>query len=266
MSSRFQFVAVAAVSLVASSGCGMVPRSQLVACQTYSCQLQRRNQEICAQLQNLRTQNQELANKALDAEEQLARYEKRAGEWDEERNKLQSLYSSAVEGRGASLPRSVRYRLEDFAERYPEYVEVDAESGISKFKSNVLFGKGQAELLPDAQAVLSEFASIFQDPAGKSLRIMVVGHTDETPIVKSTTRQAHQTNWHLSAHRAIAVEEYLAAAGIEPRRIGIVGYGPYQPLSRGRQEKDLAQNRRVEIYVLAPDAPIVGRTDQAGTY
>jgi chemotaxis protein MotB len=247
--------------VLSTTGC-VVPKSRLAACQAYNCELQRRNQQVCAQYETLRRQNQELANRTLDSDDLLSNYQKRMSEFQGERDQMQNSYASLLDqGRSNPLPRDVRKKLEYFASRHPEFVEVDPDLGISKFKSDVLFPSGEAVLYPESEAVLREFASIFQEGSGKPLRIMVVGHTDRHPIKKDQTRSLHETNWHLSSHRAIAVEQYLEKAGIRPDRMGVVGYGPYQALDSGNSAGALAKNRRVEIFVLAPDTPVVGRTD-----
>ena len=263
--------ALLAATVMASSGC-MVPKSRLDACNSYNCQLQRKNQEICAHYENLRAQNQELANKNLDMEDKLASqeeliagYEKRRGEWDRERDELRGRFASSLENQPA-LPSRVRHNLEGFAQRYPNFVEVDPATGISKFRSDVLFDSGDARLRPESLAALQDFAKIFQDPSGRSLQIAVVGHTDVRQIKRPETMQRYESNWDLSTDRANAVVKYLQQVGIEPRRMASVGYGPYQPLASGNTPDALAKNRRVEIFVLAPDAPMVGRTGQANTY
>lgn len=262
----------AGLGLVSLSGC-MVPKSQLDACHAYNCQMQRRNQQICGQLENLRVQNQELANKNLDLEDKLAEqdqmlggYQRRASEWDRERDDLRGRFASSLDGSRGPLPSRVRYRLEDFAQRYPEFVEVDAETGISKFKSDVLFDLGQARLRPEAESMLREFASIFQDPTGKALQIAVVGHTDTLQIKRPETKAKYESNWDLSTDRANTVVKYLISSGIEPRRLVSMGYGEHQPIASGRTTDVLTKNRRVEIWVLAPDAPMVGRTNRPGAY
>ena len=275
MSRRFErLLGWGSIALVlATTGC-LVPKSQLTACQAYNCELQRRNQQMYAQYDNLRRQNQELANRSLDAQEKLAsqddllsNFQKRVSEFQGERDQMQSSYASLLDqGRANPLPRDVRKKLEYFASRHPKFVEVDPELGISKFNSDVLFPSGEAVLDPESEAVLREFASIFQEGSGKPLRIMIVGHTDRQPIKKDQTRALHETNWHLSAHRAVAVEQFLEKTGIKPDRMGVVGYGPYQPLDAGNATGSLAKNRRVEIFVLAPDTPIVGRTDYGKQY
>lgn len=256
---------------VSSIGC-MVPRQRLDDCYAMNCQLQRRNQEICAQYENLRHQNQELASKNLDLEDQVASqekliagYEQRRAEWGRERDDLRSQAAALADSQN-SLPPRVRHNLADFARRYPQFVEVDPDTGISKFKADVLFNSGQAQLLPQSSTVLREFAAIFQEPTSRNLLISVVGHTDVQQIKKPETAARYESNWDLSTDRANAVVKFLQESGIEGARMCSSGYGPYQPLASGKTPDALAKNRRVEIYVLAPDAPVVGRTNRPETY
>jgi chemotaxis protein MotB len=257
--------------LVGCVGC-VAPRSRLDECYAYNCQLQRKNQEICAQFENVRRQNQELASKNLDLEDRLAQndqlinnYEQARAAWDRDRDDLRNKAAALMDAQ-SSLPKAVRYRLEDFARRYPQFVEVDPETGISKFKSDVLFDSGQAVLKPDAKTALHEFASIFQDPSGRSLMIAVVGHTDVRPIARAETKAKYDSNWDLSTDRANAVVKYLQDSGIEPNRMMSAGYSQYQPLVSGQGAAALEKNRRVEIYALSPDTPMVGRTNRANAY
>lgn len=237
--------------LTVTSGCAVVPRSQLIACQRYNCDLQDKNQQLLAQHDQLQQRNGELAG--------LAGY-------PQERDQLGSSYQATIFGRSGPLPGDVQFKLGDFARRHPDFVEVDPRAGSSKFHSDVLFPSGEAELSPQAEPVLREFADILQDPAARALKIMVVGHTDTQRIAKDTTRTRHETNWHLSAHRAVAVTRFLQQAGVEPERMGVVGYGPHQPLALDSSPDSLARNRRVEIYVLAPDVPLIGQTGVPARY
>ena len=50
----------------------------------------------------------------------------------------------------------------------------------------------------------------------------------------------------------------LAAAGLQENRMGTAGYSKFQPAVRNRDDLARAQNRRVEIYVLAPDVKVAG--------
>jgi chemotaxis protein MotB len=246
----------------------MVPKSRLASCQSYVCQLQRQNRDACAQLENLKAQNQELANRNLDAQEALAarerELEQRYGEWDQERDEMRRLAGS-LQGGGSPLPRDVRRQLEEFAREHPGFVEVDADAGISKFSTDVLFPTGRAELSQNAEAALADFAKIFKTGSGRQMNIMVVGHTDKQRIAKRETLDRYPTNWDLSAARALAVQKYLEQSGVDPRRLGFSGFGEYQPVVASGPANS-PKNRRVEIYVLAPDAPIAGRAAATERY
>ncbi|MEE2739452.1 MAG: OmpA family protein, partial [Planctomycetota bacterium] len=68
------------------------------------------------------------------------------------------------------------------------------------------------------------------------------------------------TNWHLSAHRAISVQDFLQDSGVRASRMGVAGYGEHQPVEANSTNGSRQRNRRVEIYVLAPDAAVAGRS------
>ncbi len=251
-------------------GCAMVPRAELDRCQAYTRQLYQQKQQLAAELERARSEaadlNAQIAElRRLLNEKQtiLAKYEQRVQEYDKERAEMEAMYRELLAGmhpRQTVLNEEVQRQLEAFAIRHPEFVEVDAERGISKFKSDVLFPLGEAELSPEAKEVLQEFAQIFRSAAGSQFNLFIVGHTDDRPIVRPETRAKHPTNWHLSVHRAVAVQQFLEQVGIEPTRIGVAGYGEHQPIVPNDSEENRARNRRVEIFVLSPSVPVVGMT------
>jgi chemotaxis protein MotB len=110
----------------------------------------------------------------------------------------------------------------------------------------VMFDSGEAVLQPDGEAVLRKIAGIL---AGHpELKIQVIGHTDNVPI---HTRFA--SNWELSTARALAAVHFLTEkAGVDPRRLGAVGYGEYRPLADNSTPEGRARNRRIAITIL-PD-------------
>ena len=261
--------------LVSAAGCTMVPKSQLTQCQTLNRQLHGKNQSMLAEVDNLKQHNRALADQARDAGDKLAAADELAGSlkervanFEQERDQLRGQYASLVnqaKGQVAPLPPGLRGRLEQFARSYPDAFEFDPETGVSKFRSDVLFQTGSADIRPEAERFLREFAQIFNATGAQSLNIHIVGHTDNQPIAKAGTKAKHPSNWHLSVHRAIAVESYLAKSGIVASRMGVAGYGEHQPLSPNSTADSRQRNRRVEIYVLSPDAAIAaaGRNDVA---
>ena len=50
----------------------------------------------------------------------------------------------------------------------------------------------------------------------------------------------------------------LAHNGINETRMGAAGYSMFQPVSDNKNEASRKKNRRVEIYLLAPDAQVAG--------
>lgn len=108
---------------------------------------------------------------------------------------------------------------------------------------DVLFDSGRAELKNSARQSLDRIAQVIQSQySGQTIR--VEGYTDSDPIRRSTWR----SNEHLSAERALAVEQHLVSRGITNDRIYSAAFGPANP----RSTKD--QSRRVEIVVLAAGA------------
>ena len=110
----------------------------------------------------------------------------------------------------------------------------------------VLFDSGEAVLQPGGEVVLRKISAIL---AGHpELKIHVIGHTDNVPI-----RTRFASNWELSTARALAAVHFLTEkAGVDPRRIGAVGYGEFRPLADNSTPEGRARNRRIAITIL-PD-------------
>ncbi len=179
-----------------------------------------------------------------------------------ERGELQNRYIGLlrdVGGGDSPLSGSATARFEELAARYPDF-DFDPLTGVSKFGPHVLFDSGKADLNPSAVPLLREFAEIMSSPEAQDLNILIVGHTDDERIAGARTRDKHPTNWHLSTNRANEVAVTLSAAGLAERRMGVAGYSKYQPVVRNRDDANRAMNRRVEIYVLAPEVKVAGAT------
>ena len=95
----------------------------------------------------------------------------------------------------------------------------------------------------------------------RDLKLMVVGHTDALKIARREVRERFADNFSLSTARALAVADYLKKAGVPEQRIGVSGFGAHEPIASNATVEDRRRNRRVEIFVLPPEAPIVGWTE-----
>ena len=115
----------------------------------------------------------------------------------------------------------------------------------------VMFDSGEAELKPAGAAVLRKVAGVLaQHP---SLKIHVIGHTDNVPI-RAAARHRFPSNWELSTARATAAVRFLTEkAGVDPQRVGAVGYGEFRPVADNATAEGRARNRRIAITILSEE-------------
>jgi chemotaxis protein MotB len=160
------------------------------------------------------------------------------------------------------LPPKVTSALEEFARNHPG-VKFDAEKGVLKFSSDLLFDLGSANVKPEAQQALADFAKIMDMADAAEFDAVIVGHTDNVRIARASTRAQHPTNWHLSVHRAISVMEVLRGAGVAETRMGVMGYGEFRPVAENNSASNKAQNRRVEIYLVPKQKSLGGESSSS---
>jgi chemotaxis protein MotB len=235
--------------LFLSSGCYAVTDTQMRAAQAQRLSMMR-NQQFLAGRVN------QLASEKMSMEQQLAIANQRVNNLMAERTNLHDRYKHLLATSTNPLPGSATARFRELAERYPDF-EFDPETGVSKFNADLLFALGSDEIRPEGQEILKEFASIMNSADAQQFNILVVGHTDDTPIKKANTKAKHDSNWDLSVHRGTAVVKSLTNHHMSPERMGVAGYSMYQPVVANSSEANKQKNRRVEIYVLAPDATVV---------
>jgi chemotaxis protein MotB len=115
----------------------------------------------------------------------------------------------------------------------------------------ILFDSGEADLKPAGSAVLRKVAGILA--SHPELKIHVIGHTDNVPI-KAAARHRFPSNWELSTARATAAVRFLTEnAGVDPRRLGAVGYGEFRPVADNATADGRARNRRIAITILSDE-------------
>lgn len=108
----------------------------------------------------------------------------------------------------------------------------------------VAFASGATEISDEGQQILGVIGPKLTE---FSNAVLVEGHTDDVPL----DREGYD-NWNLSTDRAVAVLHLLNQAfGIDQRRLAATGYGEFQPLVDEPTELARAQNRRVELVIVA---------------
>lgn len=121
--------------------------------------------------------------------------------------------------------------------RHGVWVEVE-------IRTDILFPSGVATLSPAAQDILKQLAETLK-PFPNPIR--VEGHTDNLPIRSA----AFPSNWELSAARAASVVHLFSRAGMDPRRLAVVGLGEYRPAQSNDTEQGRNMNRRVLLVILS---------------
>jgi OmpA-OmpF porin, OOP family len=122
----------------------------------------------------------------------------------------------------------------------PKFARVVLTATELKISQPIRFDQDSAAISADSESLLDEVA----DALGSNPRITrleIQGHTDN-----SGTPDHNQS---LSEARANAVLDWLAAHGIDPRRMSARGYGQDHPLSPNVTPQGHARNRRIQFMI-----------------
>ena len=106
---------------------------------------------------------------------------------------------------------------------------------------NITFDTNSYVVKPQFRKTLDSVATVLNTYPDST--IVVSGHTDTTGT--------DAINNPLSVNRASSVASYLESQGISTSRITSRGYGSKQPIASNATESGRAQNRRVEIAIIA---------------
>ena len=121
--------------------------------------------------------------------------------------------------------------------------EMSGRGVVVRINGRVLYQPGDALLRAEASAILTRIANVVK---GTAHRVLVEGHTDNTPI--ATAR--YPSNWELSTARAIAGMRFLVENGVNASRVGVAGYADQRPLEANDSAEQRAANRRVEFVFI----------------
>lgn len=143
----------------------------------------------------------------------------------------------------------MREILEQLLEDESVRMSVEARGLVISLQEAALFPAGDAAFRPNSETLLATIAHAVSVDRGRHVRLE--GHTDNRPI---RTAQ-YPSNWELSSARATEVMRALARLeGLDERTVSIAGYGPHRPVASNDTAEGRAQNRRVDIVLLADDA------------
>ena len=138
----------------------------------------------------------------------------------------------------------------------------DERGVVISLASDAFFKKGSAELnIDETRETLLRLSEFFNYPELKERRFRIEGHTDNTPVTHLLSDdeddntdvkqiQNFNSNWELSAQRAINVLYYLADFGVDEQKFCVAGYADTRPKFDNSTPEGQAYNRRVDIIIL----------------
>lgn len=139
-------------------------------------------------------------------------------------------------------------------------IEVRREEGqiVVSLAQAAFFDSGRSDINAAAAETLRALTHRLNARRNR-ITIVVEGHADSTPF----TSQNHDTNWELSAARAISVTRLmLRDRAANPADISLAGFGSYRPIASNATAQGRARNRRVDL-VLRPKPLSIDPKDEA---
>ena len=144
-----------------------------------------------------------------------------------------------------------RYRSEFFGrlrEALGQYPDIRIEGDRFILPSELLFESGSDQLGAEGRQQVARLARILNEiaaiiPADIDWILRVDGHTDRRPI----NSERFQSNWELSAARAISLVRQMAENGVPLARMAAAGFAEYHPADPATTAAAYARNRRIEL-------------------
>ncbi|MHC8947604.1 OmpA family protein [Sphingobacterium hungaricum] len=121
-----------------------------------------------------------------------------------------------------------------------EVIKAD-EGIIVKFDQGILFDFNSSTLRPEAQKSIANLVETLNKEPGTD--ILVIGHTDNVGTLSA--------NQKVSNSRAAAVKSFAVSQGLAGSRVKTEGKNYSEPIASNDTETGRAENRRVEIVIVA---------------
>jgi len=220
-----------------------------------------------ADLQTLKTQMEtDLSGRAINAEADLALIKQQIEALNQQLQALNLALQSAdettvqqkltIEDLDNKLKAALAKKVEDLEKYRSEFFgklkellanrsDVRIVGDRFVFQSEVLFPSGTAILEKQGEEKLKQLASTLKEisekmPSDLKWVLRVDGHTDNRPI----HTEKFDSNWELSAARAISVVKFLKDQGIPAEHLAAAGFGEFHPIEK---KADSPRNRRIEL-------------------
>jgi chemotaxis protein MotB len=130
-------------------------------------------------------------------------------------------------------------------QRHEVVLKASREGLVISLREIGFFDSGSSELRATSEAAVQRIATVLSTQTNS---IRIEGHTDNVPI--HNTQFA--SNWELSTARATEIIRlFITRYNLPATRLSAAGYAEYHPAAGNDTLEGRAQNRRVDIVVLA---------------
>lgn len=165
-------------------------------------------------------------------------------------NPMKGVLSSAGEPQSLQeAQEAIQKALDPEIKRREVSMSLRREGLVVSLKEIGFFDSGSATIRPAALDAISRLAAVLKQ---RPENLRIEGHTDNIPI--HTARFA--SNWELSTTRATELIQLLILKfGIPPSHLSAAGYGEFHPVASNDSADGRAQNRRLDVVILAPFQP-----------
>jgi chemotaxis protein MotB len=248
------------------AGCSYVPKARLDDCHRLSQTLQAENSRLKDTTISLRSQNEDLNQRAVDEarrlrtqEEEIRRLEQSVAAYQDERDQLAAAFErikTQVRTSAGTTTSGLEGRLEALARSHPGW-EFVPDRDVLTIPAAQLFEAGSDRLRPEARAWLRETSPLWGDPEARDLDLLVVGRNVSSPVRRAGLQVSEGRGRTLGRARAVQVRELLAGeARLDPSRIEVAGFEVPPDGDAAPDEETQARGRRIEIHLRRrPEGP-----------
>jgi len=167
-------------------------------------------------------------------------------------NPMKGQLTSAAQAQSLNdAQQEIQKVLDPEIKRHEVTMAMSREGLVVSLKEMGFFDSGSATIRPDSMGAISRLAGVLKH---RPENLRIEGHTDNVPI--HTARFA--SNWELSTSRATGLIQMLITQfAVPPSRLSAAGYGEFHPIGGNGTPAGRAQNRRLDVVILAAPAPFL---------
>jgi chemotaxis protein MotB len=150
-----------------------------------------------------------------------------------------------------ALQKQLTSALAAEIQRHEVALKANREGLVISLREIGFFDSGSAALRPTSEAAVKRIAQVL---SAQPNNIRIEGHTDNVPIHNAQ----FASNWELSTARATEmIRLFITNYDLPATRLSAAGYAEFHPVAGNDTVEGRAQNRRVDIVVLAsaPEGP-----------